>query len=511
MTAVQKKRPSYSYRRKFFYTSENKFPNIFGNIDEINSVLSIIGNGHRFHATCHFMDEHRPNVGMTTVQRALKRGFLNTELWVYVNPMVEEFVVYKGTPRTKWSLMKGHNNFVIDLDKFPLAETVEELEAHLEKIGVPIPYITQTGPRNFHLAFFTKDEKFTKQKRIELAMRIAQVPQECLYLNPTKAYAAFAKYGVDLHYLSMDIYYHKIRIPGTVNWKYDDPVNGKFVCKSNFFTGKAGKLDDYEHVSIHENRHLAESKPAVNKIDPSIFLNQGEPEKKKVKLVKLSTADGSLVRKVSDMLAPVIGKKVSLEMARMFKENITFLKKNNLAISQKNLAQRLGVTQVTVSRIIKKLVKEGFLSISDSYYNFNPANGKIMCRVYGAGIRLREELSKKVTRKSHIVMSKVESLKTDYSPGVAHNQYLQDIRDLYFLHVDPELAMKFIKLKNQVYTESYWKKRSLSTREVEKAIESFSEYATNSDAGRFRLKSPFDITSLICELEKACTEQPTNY
>jgi DNA-binding Lrp family transcriptional regulator len=449
--------------------------------ESLKSFLDKVKGDFRFHIYNIHSDERMPYASKRSLESAIRNGHSDAEMWIYVNPMQQKVTNYNGTYRTKFEAVDGYNSFVLDIDRLPGIDSIKKMEKYLKSLNMPIPLIVQTGPENFHLAFFTKQD-IDKDYIIGIAAKIAKI--ERIPADSFGARAAFARTGVDYNYIVQTHKSHKIRLPGSIN--HNHIVDKKpFVCKSNF---KMSYMEDFV-------------------ADMELELPEKEQELRKKYTKKQK--DPYMVLLLKDEISKVVGKRNALRVARYIYDNLGFLRKNNCAIPQERIGRILNIQQPAVSKILKKLCDGGYLTIQlGGYYNFQERFGKTVCKVYGGGIRLWNLLSKPTENALNAVAKRVSTLKEEYEPGSSYHQYLKDVRDLYYLGASAEETIEIISIKNLAYMSKNYKKRNWKNEEIRTAYLQWQEKVKNSDNKFLKLRlSNFDFSKIKQELGTECIKQ----
>jgi len=359
-----------------------------------------------------------------------------------------------------WTFYPEDNNFVLDIDKFKHAGSVAEMVQYIKDKGMPLPHkIVQTSPRSFHLAYKITNTVLDRDDIRPFAFSLVGAPSDAVQRLGEAGFKA--EYGLDLSYLSQNHKNHKIRVEGSVNTK-----NG-FVCKA--WTNPDYVLFDVKTSVKPETVVKKESKRIVSKY---------------------------YVRLYSDFLKDTFSKAMTIKVSRFFAGNSGHLAKGNLAISQMALAKELGIVQTSVSRLVKKLVRIGFLSVTNGNYNFNPVLGKVVCKEYGLGEALAAYISDAKADKAPTVKSYVEKISEelleDYEPGARNEMQMRDVRHLRYLNIAVEDKVEFLKEKNRDYVNNYGKS-SLTENDIRGVIDNFDRKAVDLPVIDFAIAIRGDI------------------
>lgn len=357
------------------------------------------------------------------LKKSIKNGHVDTNIWLNIYPQKyfrKDFGFrYKTT----------HSSWVIDLDGSPWG-SIDEMRGYLSKNGILEPsLIVNTGPNNFHLLYTGPKGYWTKHLRDKVLMDMAGIEEMPTSQIEFKSLLK-EKIGVDPSYYALDPIHHKIRLPGSVNTKY----NG-FVCKG-------WQNPDYDERSPVEKLGMT----AAEKIrkDLKKAARKKKTEEKSAKEIADQVVADEIYNKhykaVFKLVKEKLGKSPNArKVSEMICENVTFLKNGRLAIDQRTLAKKWGLQQPSVSRILRSLREKGILEITKSHKFVSPKHWLNKSAVYGLGKDLKNLLepptrivsSKKIGDIDKSALMAV--LKSSYEKGNTNEAFLNDIRAFYSL------------------------------------------------------------------------------
>lgn len=391
---------------------------------------------------------------------AYKNGHLDTQGWQYVNPFIKQ--VYKdwsGNHRSKLVPMRASNCIVIDWDYSQFA-SIEDLSDYIDKIGAFTPFmIVQTGYVSFHLIYHVELDKTPKTGLVNTEAMLIAASLLGMQLQKGSEIAdeyyknAIKEAGIDWHYLVTSPAHHKYRLPGTTKIKdYEH-----FLCKGQIYQ-KYQRFKQSELWSRFSESHTVEILEAyaatgqlIVKPEPKILhlvdFNahdlQVEPRKVETIDQQIQKVESANTANINDYwkeyipvfieeIAKVLPKRYAKSYAEWLCQNLTFLKRKQLFISQLRLAAELNITQTTISKHLRLLVGAGILEVVDDYIK-----AKIP-RKYGLGALMHAIVHKSIDE---------ESLVQEYAPGETNEAILSDIRQLVHAGVEESDIVDFIQEK----------------------------------------------------------------
>lgn len=430
------------------------------------------------------------------VKQCIKNGHKDAEVWAYVNPFE------KGTEKNSYGQYRTVYNpktpkdyyAVLDIDRAfdfsNYASRFDMFQSMMTALGYPKFLVVKTAPFRWHVLINFQKNIPTKEVLIKLVCNLTNLDYDLAMSLAIKNTDEFQKYmktvGIDAKYLTQHYSRHKIRVPGFINsnriikqtfvtTEYDESY---YTVKSNY------KMDphDFADVDAWANSELMDdiwNKMNLNEMSEK----EKKAEQKKIdkefakKLISNTTHLNNLnnkhIRQLSKLLKPYVKSK-TFAFACYLADNSSRLKKGKLNICQTAMAEKLGLSQPQVSRILKKLCGGGFLEVKlGGYYNFDETKGQKVTKTYGWG-----NVTQKVLENSHseekIVKNKKDELLQPYIPGFSNDQFLQDIRNLFYLKIDEKDAALIIKRKSLQYPKVL---RKFNSRAIKSAYKLWNQKA----------------------------------
>ena len=317
-------------------------------------------------------DKFSPYFKASTVQRAIRNGHVDIELWVWVNPLTKVTDSSSGFPTTDYQYNGKTQSWVLDLDEIEDVYSIANLRSTMRARGVPLPYyISQTGPNCFHCMYFGHYGDWSERKRRWIMERWAGITGE---LEKDQWCKLVIASGVDIQYsISQHFGKHAFRVPGTINKNH--PING------GFWRCLGWRNPDYN--TAHE-RYLAEV---------GVPRPENVPDEN-VEAIATPTHRPDFtvyIQPVLELLEETFPKGFEViktgELAKMIANQANLLMKNTYRIHQVSWAKELCCSQPDISRLVKKLISMGILvKVSDSY-----SQGSYS-KTYGAGPLLKPAL-----------------------------------------------------------------------------------------------------------------------
>lgn len=368
--------------------------------------------------------------------RALSNGHLDVECWVYVNkvkqfstsrigrdgrPQWDRFVAAYDTP----------TNWVMDMDDVPgvIGATSEERIASLFRRitgfgAFPPRTIVESSPGSFHLFYFGSKpgREWTWERRLATAMRAAGIARKVR--TEKELETALKAGGVDLGYLKQPMELAKFRLPGSVNVKKSmGSVDTSKVVGNVVAVG--WNNPDYRLPGVTE----------LNDMDLLV------PAKLSKKIEKRPLPDSAWKRFMPELRAGLTGfvKPEILDLlAEFLARNFNFLQKKKCRILQTFMAERLGVAQYTVSRLISEMKDQGWL-IEEKMYQ----RGKY-AKTYSSGPLL------KICFEKALFAGHQYDLTEPYTDGESNKHFLRDVRVAVRLGIDVEDLIQIVQEKQSM-------------------------------------------------------------
>lgn len=350
-----------------------------------------------------------------TVRRAILNGYHDIYGWMHINQLYEEQVVTKDkrTGRLSYdkvlcdSMTTGNVSF--DFDKVPGVNSIEMMYNLLKSKGLPLPsYITPTEDSNFHVLYTARYGYWTKERKTAYAFDFIGKKYKG-EVSPTDI-MLMKSAGLDYNYLTQDTAMCKIAFPGSVKPRTFGRKH--FLCVGTYYP-------ENDHLRAEQLKYLGENPVEIE-------IPEKPKKEKKLKPKNHKFYNEHLV-KVQEIIAPYIPKKCAKKIALYLTQRLGFLCKDDCKISQIKLSEIVGVTQPTISRHLRALVKAGVIETRNKgYYRFTATPGEIgQPKTYGAGPALRSLL--KVTDEK--IIRRV--LSEPYREGEANAAFLKDIGVMY--------------------------------------------------------------------------------
>ena len=433
-----------------------------GNVPDILSFFGYHPLGFRYDVKNVAMGTYRHSISHKTVARMLTNGHLDSEIYMFINPKTAEKRKTLYGFRSEWITEYGYSNFVLDFDNCPHANSPEEMAAWLRKVGFVMPgFIVQTSPNSFHVAYLCRGE-LSKEDVWKYAMLAVGAE------SPTReAEDAFeARYGLDLNYLRQNHKEHKVRVPGSINTNHLDSDGKPFVCKAWY-------NDDVQYVE-----------PGVKpRLEYAAILDTAKEKK---------TLNRKALAKYKEFLAGKLSKKMANKVALYMAYNSGFLASGNCAISQTAMAVELKMLQPSVSRLLKKLIRVGFLRLTNGNFNYRPGGGKVVCREYGLGEEMAKIIGSGVAEAKVHAAAAVEKLAEEYVPGERNAMAMEDVRNLRYLGISMRQQIEFLMKKNDNYSRAN-RKAQAAIRDIQYMIENFETKARDLATLRKSIDLPHSI------------------
>lgn len=416
-------------KKKPFYREAPNIP-YSGNMEILLGYLKKINSDDGYRITISNGQEWANNLSVKTVIKAIERGHTGIDVFAFIHPHRTVIDWENGYPITRYKAYNLFSHWILDLDGCGMS-SVEEILSLYDKARMPRPYcVVKTGPENFHVFVWGEKQDYDDfDKKVGYILKLFGRKFD-EFKNWEELEVFFKSYGIDTNIISLSTDWQKIRIPGSVNSKHSKP--GKpFVCDGWYNPEFANKAPDVD--------------PAVLKEEPEAI----KTEKRKV-LYKIKDKQKQIPERISKVIPMLeaslrqhFGKKTSKMFATYFAENINYLNKFELRISQNYLAKQFGIKQPTISKYLKKLCQLGYLQRDDEYIKGQRA------KRYKSGEKLTiltmaKEMPSKAKPKEE---ERREIVRDDYVSGGSNDQMLSDIRYLYRNGVDPENIIRICELK----------------------------------------------------------------
>ena len=379
-----------------------------------------------------------------TLTTSFKKGYYDITGWVYVNDVV--FVTIRtlssnGVYRYKQELvdLKTRGGVVFDFDKVEGISTIDEMQNALISKGLPpAPYIVLTSPNSFHVWYRGVYGFWTQKRKFDYAFKfIGEETPDQIGITEIRR---LSHAGIDYNYLVQDTGMSKIRIPGSINMT----MSGPFVTQAKYFK-------EYDTISVD---HVVLSSTT------EAFPDDHQDEVVVEKSNKNYDFYAWYANKVEELVSPFLLKKNLKKFSDHLTRRLGLLSKGTCQLSQTEIANAIGVTQPSVSRILKNLIKAKILIVmDDGKYHFGAGTvGK--ARTYGAGEEL-EKIFKSVNEKEVR-----RELSEPYEQGAANEAMLKDIRTMYKIGFKNDDIVRVCSRKMAARG-----KRRKSDRSIRRAVE----------------------------------------
>lgn len=390
---------------------------------DIDQVLGFLHNTpstmvYRTHSVA--LNHFSPYLKAITVERAIKRGHVDMELWVWVNPL-HPVVDFSGNrPMTTHEYSGTTQSWVLDLDELEDVWSIKDLRVTMRARNMPLPYyISQTGPNCFHCLYFGHYGDWPERKRLWVMEKWAGIKEK---MSKDQWCELVKKSGIDIQYsISQHYGKHAFRVPGTIN-KNHPMQNGFWRCLG----WRNSQYDVAHDLYVIENGQFHPAcvpEPNVEVLvtptyvpDFTVYIEPVE------ELLSEVFPDGFMVIKTSDV-------------AKMIANNAFRLIHGDCRIHQQTWATALYCMQFDVSRLIKKMVEVGILEkINDSYCK------GYYSKTYGAGPLLKPALGW-----SGMPMKLPAWVRWD--DGTSNKRMLYDVRYFYSLGLPDNKIMELLQLR----------------------------------------------------------------
>lgn len=343
-------------------------------------------------------------VASKTVLRTLRNGHYSAEIHVYVNTFEKRF--NPRTRRNEWVWDEKSTNWVIDLDKTRYQSCAEVLELFKDRPLLKPSMITTTSTGSYHLVITGGKGVWTRSRRIEHVCKIFGI--QTAGVHERFVFEALKAYGVDIHVLLQEPGHATTRITGTLNHR-------KHLVKNSdgsLFTVKTWINKDKIEVI----------QPTMIEINE---LRAIEPE-------KICIFWYHYISTVSEMSNLVLkDKELSMALAKMLCNHFGWLKAGRLQITQTKWAEKLGIDQPKMSRVITLLCNAHILRRTVDEYKI----GKFS-KSYGLGFALisRIEFQKRANSINSLPFDRkyyLNKIGKAYEPGQSNDTRMADVM---FLH-----------------------------------------------------------------------------
>jgi hypothetical protein len=311
-----------------------------------------------------------PHVKARSIRRALAHGHLDMELFAKANLLVKVPRWSELYRRTEYVYEPSgqSQSWVLDLDHLGPIDTIEDLRATMAARDTPLPtIIVQTGPCSFHCFYKGKDSNsWPEDKRWWVVEKFSGWNDKS---PETREIAAMAV-GVDLGYFNHPWFDHQFRVPGSLNSKY--VIDGKmWVCRG-------WKNADWYDPHGQYLRERGKDNLIVP-VSDSVVAGQFPTEK---------SVGWTFIVPITEVLTELYPSGLESvridKLAEMLAKSSGWLARNKCHIHQVTWATELGVAQVTVSRLLARLIRQGLLTKVDDTYERGARS-----KMYGAGDLLR--------------------------------------------------------------------------------------------------------------------------
>lgn len=340
-----------------------------------------------------------------TALAALDHGHAALDMWVYVNQLKSVPPSLDKRSRAGYVGAAAPCNWVLDLDNVPgiSGETpqdrINSLINKLESNHCPQPVLyVETSPGSFHLVYTGKRGDWTEARRYALAERAAGIGHAKRHQYQRDA--LLQEGGVDTVYLSANIERAKFRLPGSLN------------------VMKCPKVDGFptEPVVVHGYENPDYQMPSMEML---ASLDSGYvPAKKSVRKARpfAEAAWKRWVPAIRKLLKDLVDEDILEGVVEFLAKNYNMLKKKQCRILQTYMAEQLKIEQYRVSRVLRRLVRDGILvQTADHIIG-------VKAKSYGCGLLLAKCFKDAETNiRNH-------DLHLPYSPGEVNDHFLTDIR-----------------------------------------------------------------------------------
>jgi len=352
-------------RPKKFFHYENPNPIFEGDYALLMNSLNDFGSNVRYHVhSLSSFPRDWARVSQRTVKTAWNRGHRDIEVWAEANPVITIKTYIQAKPRDIHEHSKHHQNWTLDLDNLFFCKGIDHLYTIFRlRCGIEPYYISRTSQYNYHALIVGRKGHWEEDRRLKLACDFAQVDTKKIH-SDAELKASLKRGGVDPNYLSQRPESHKIRLPGSINMCID----GAFVVE-----GKKNSSFIYKVPEI-------QTKPAR--------------EKPKTKQCNFWLHYLPLFEVI---ICSAIGQKVGKKFAKFLINNLTYLKRNKLDMSQSYLAKLFGVTQPHISKLLGLLCRFGILEVQRQGAYISPQQAsqsgtKARPKTYGIGPQLQKAI-----------------------------------------------------------------------------------------------------------------------
>lgn len=423
-------------RHKKPWEKEGEFSHFKLDVDMFESFCNNFSNKKSLKFKVNFINDSYSSYGIkySTIKRAIKNNSLDMEIWMYVNPVLTLSPSAAKAQGKKMAVARGCLlDCVIDLDQSKFVDENEVLEK-AKRIWPHIGACTKTSNGNYHLWLMNDGAKsWNKESVLGFCCRFLDI--DTAGMEYVEIIEKIKENGIDPFCLN-NIEFASIRVGGSFNYK-----------KSISSTGDTTKVNPVLCTTVFPKSENNLSKNISNLSNSENF------EIKIVKSPDLSQDYWSYVVPKLEEIVSNIDAKNSHNISILLTQFMTKLINNECRICQTVWAEKLNLSQVSVSRLLKKLAASGIVKIIDPSYVFGKtAKGRSI--TYGAGTRLlwitQESTQQKAKRKEGIKKDLKNSLKTPYEDGKTWNRFLSDIRSLYFSGVEYKDAEMLILHKQRM-------------------------------------------------------------
>jgi hypothetical protein len=262
----------------------------------------------------------------------------------------------------------------IDIDGTPGVSSSHDVFAKILALGLETPRaVYTTSPGHFHVPFFSGDKNWTLQDKIEWIARWAGVSPELYLTDPVAFRRACTDHGIDMVHVQSTLC--EYRVPGSVNYKRSMAVGHIVNVRETIWDTVAQRSAMVDWSTGNQANYPL----LVSRVPPTILHAPAEP---KPQIPKGERVYADLFK---SSLPKTIKRNHRDSLSSYFYKNIGLLLKGACRINQIELAKYLKIPQPTISRLLRTLIDNKVLTLTNPSYIQSTSGRRGQSKTYGAG------------------------------------------------------------------------------------------------------------------------------